>query len=117
MTHLPAMNNGCEVEIVCKTTPRLNTMAVEAMMPHLRPRKSDVGAARRAPIKVPADLSTISLYMALWKIEKPLQDRDNQRVLRSRDLSVVSCCERFDEVRHDQYTTDDPLDHEVVSRH
>jgi hypothetical protein len=49
------MNNGWLVDAVWRITPRLNTMAADAMRPYFRPSLSAVGAARRAPIKVPAD--------------------------------------------------------------
>jgi hypothetical protein len=49
------MNNGWLVDAVWRMTPRLKTIAAEAMRPYFRPRISAVGAARRAPRKVPAE--------------------------------------------------------------
>jgi hypothetical protein len=51
----PTMNIGRSVEAVCKMRPRLKTSPAEAIRPHLRPIISAIGAARRAPKKVPAD--------------------------------------------------------------
>lgn len=42
------------VEMVCKITPRQKTTIV-TINPYLRPKKSAVGAAVRAPKKVPAE--------------------------------------------------------------
>lgn len=50
----PARKRGMAVAAAWKATPRVKT-PVEAINPHLRPMKSPMGAAPRAPKKVPAD--------------------------------------------------------------
>lgn len=50
----PARNKGIAVEIVCRTTPRLNTQ-VEIIKAGRRPKKSASKGEARAPKKVPAD--------------------------------------------------------------
>jgi hypothetical protein len=52
--NLPATNNGMAVAAVWRMTPKVKT-PVDAIKPHLRPRISPIGAALRAPKKVPAE--------------------------------------------------------------
>jgi hypothetical protein len=51
----PAMNRGCDVDAVCRMTPKLKTKPIAVKRPILRPRISAHGAARSAPKKVPAE--------------------------------------------------------------
>lgn len=50
----PATNNGMAVAAVWRMTPNVKT-PVDAIKPHRRPTISPIGAALRAPKKVPAE--------------------------------------------------------------
>lgn len=50
----PATKSGMAVAAVWRMTPKVKT-SVETIRPHRRPKKSPVGAAVKAPQKVPAD--------------------------------------------------------------
>lgn len=52
--NLPATKMGMAVAAVWRMTPKVKT-PVDAIKPHLRPRISPIGAALRAPKKVPAE--------------------------------------------------------------
>ena len=53
------MKSGISVAMVCRITPKQKTTIV-TMRPYLLPKKSAVGAAVRAPKKVPADCDIVS---------------------------------------------------------
>lgn len=50
----PATKRGIEVEMVWRTTPKQKTK-LSMIIPHRRPTVSAIGAAPRAPKKVPAE--------------------------------------------------------------
>jgi hypothetical protein len=77
----PAMNSGCDVEAVCRITPRLNTRPAETMSPIRLPSKSPNGAAVKAPKKVPAErIETI---------------RESWAAVMLRSGSVENCCFQY----------------------